>query len=122
MKSTRTQADHLLIKARRLLASHRQRARAEGQILDYTLPDLVEMLRRNLCCRWCRSPLSYGDVTLDHILPLSRGGKHALANLAVVCGRCNRLKGVLSGTEFEALLQLEDASGGVEAGRTSSRP
>jgi hypothetical protein len=106
MKPTHTQADHLIVKARRLMSSHRQRARAEGQYLDYNRDDLLDLLRRNLCCRWCRCPLSYGDVTLDHVLPLSRGGRHALANLAVVCTRCNSLKGVLTGTEFEALLQL----------------
>jgi 5-methylcytosine-specific restriction endonuclease McrA len=29
----------------------------------------------------------------DHIIPLSKGGKHRLTNIAVCCGYCNRRKG-----------------------------
>ena len=31
--------------------------------------------------------------TLDHIVPLSKGGVHTLSNCQVLCGRCNTKKG-----------------------------
>lgn len=32
-------------------------------------------------------------ATIDHIIPLSKGGKHKMANLAVACKQCNSEKG-----------------------------
>lgn len=33
------------------------------------------------------------EATVDHIIPLSRGGKHAMANCQTACRACNTLKG-----------------------------
>lgn len=32
-------------------------------------------------------------LTIDHIVPISKGGKHGLYNLQVCCNECNKLKG-----------------------------
>lgn len=32
-------------------------------------------------------------LTIDHIIPISRGGKHGLYNLQVCCNKCNIKKG-----------------------------
>ncbi len=38
--------------------------------------------------------ISSGNLlTIDHILPLSKGGKNGLYNLQVCCVTCNKLKG-----------------------------
>ncbi|MXV92633.1 MAG: HNH endonuclease [Chloroflexi bacterium] len=34
-------------------------------------------------------------LTLDHVLPIARGGRSTLDNLQLLCGECNRLKGKL---------------------------
>jgi 5-methylcytosine-specific restriction endonuclease McrA len=47
---------------------------------------------RDPACVLCGEVLKLKDVTLDHIVPRSRGGKHALVNCQVACVDCNRLK------------------------------
>jgi 5-methylcytosine-specific restriction endonuclease McrA len=41
-------------------------------------------------CLYCNSTK---DLTLDHVLPKSRGGKTTWTNLATACRRCNASKG-----------------------------
>ncbi len=41
-------------------------------------------------CLYCGSS---NDLTLDHVLPKSRGGGSNWANLATACKRCNSIKG-----------------------------
>jgi 5-methylcytosine-specific restriction endonuclease McrA len=37
-------------------------------------------------CAYCRDGVA---TTMDHVTPLSRGGKHEAANLLPACARCN---------------------------------
>jgi 5-methylcytosine-specific restriction endonuclease McrA len=97
--------DPLLQKCRVTLGRHRQRARADGAQLDYGAADLVALARGTVQCCWCKAPVSW-DHHFDHVTPPSRGGAHRLANIVVACGRCNTLKGMLTGPEFLSLLQL----------------
>jgi 5-methylcytosine-specific restriction endonuclease McrA len=52
-------------------------------------------------CVYCKEPLS-GRRDLDHLVPLSRGGAHALSNLAWACVPCNRRKGQKTAREFSS--------------------
>jgi 5-methylcytosine-specific restriction endonuclease McrA len=98
-----TQADALLARARRLLHDHRTRARTDGVTLDYSLRDVRALLASSPCCAYCGLPVGW-DVSLDHRLPIGRGGRHVLGNLALCCSRCNSLKGLLTEDEFRELL------------------
>lgn len=40
-------------------------------------------------CAYCRSPAE----TVDHIMPRSRGGRHAWENVVAACAKCNHRKG-----------------------------
>jgi 5-methylcytosine-specific restriction endonuclease McrA len=40
-------------------------------------------------CAFCKSS---ENITIDHIIPLSRGGNHSIGNLQPLCGSCNSSK------------------------------
>lgn len=50
--------------------------------------------RANGCCEYCRSQSHFAtqSFSIDHIVPLSKGGKSTLDNLAFACQGCNNHK------------------------------
>lgn len=48
---------------------------------------------RYALCYLCRCTLSYHTTTLDHVVPLSRGGSHDDTNVRLCCSTCNSRKG-----------------------------
>jgi len=44
-------------------------------------------------CTYCRCQLQWKESTIDHVVPLSKGGTNDLENLALACHPCNSLKG-----------------------------
>lgn len=50
-----------------------------------------EFERRCPCCRRSEPDIT---LTMDHVIPLSKGGAHALSNIQPLCGTCNSSKGV----------------------------
>ncbi len=62
--------------------------------LKYREPPLTKkniLLRDNYTCQYCgtRKP----PLTIDHIIPKSRGGKDTWDNLVTACVKCNAKKG-----------------------------
>jgi 5-methylcytosine-specific restriction endonuclease McrA len=51
------------------------------------------LLRDRNTCQYCGCVLTAGDLTLDHVLPRSRGGLSTWENLVACCHDCNRRKG-----------------------------
>lgn len=51
-------------------------------------------LRDNFRCQYCEVDFSerYHDLTLDHVLPKSHGGKTNWANVVAACAACNTKK------------------------------
>ena len=45
----------------------------------------------NGCCAYCGTDKK--KMTVDHVVPLSRGGSNAIDNIAPACGTCNSSKG-----------------------------
>lgn len=44
-------------------------------------------------CQYCHERKRAVELTLDHVLPRSQGGKTSWTNIASACGPCNRRKG-----------------------------
>jgi 5-methylcytosine-specific restriction endonuclease McrA len=51
------------------------------------------LLRDRNICQYCGSVLPSGELTLDHVVPRSRGGQSTWENLVACCHPCNRRKG-----------------------------
>lgn len=51
------------------------------------------LLANVITCAYCGCSLADEQKTLDHVVPLSRGGTHELTNLVVCCRSCNSTKG-----------------------------
>ena len=48
-------------------------------------------IRDNYTCQYCGRQA--GDLTIDHVVPRSRGGQHTWDNLVSACKTCNHRKG-----------------------------
>ena len=55
-------------------------------------------------CQYCGSKESLGDLTFDHVVPRSRGGKTTWTNVVAACVACNHRKG--NRTPAEAGMRL----------------
>ncbi len=50
------------------------------------------LLRDRNICQYCGKKFQAHNLTLDHIIPKSRGGKNVWDNLVACCQKCNRTK------------------------------
>lgn len=57
-------------------------------------------------CYWCRKNTKPGHRHLDHVIPLSKGGADAVANLCVSCPPCNLRKNAKMPEEFAGQSEL----------------
>lgn len=56
--------------------------------------DYEAILKRDgLWCYLCESEVESDDIHFDHVVPLSKGGEHSMANIRVTHSRCNLSKG-----------------------------
>ncbi len=63
------------------------------------------LLRDRNTCQYCALVLPSGELTLDHVIPRSRGGSSSWENLVACCHPCNRKKGnhLVSETDLELI-------------------
>lgn len=57
-------------------------------------------------CLWCGKDCG-SRFEIDHVVPLSRGGRHELVNLCISCKKCNLSKHALMPEEFLARIKIE---------------
>ncbi len=56
-------------------------------------------------CHYCHQPTPPKELTMDHIVPIARGGKSTKSNIVPACKDCNNKKRQLLPMEWEAFLQ-----------------
>ncbi len=56
-------------------------------------------------CGYCGRPTPPRELTMDHIVPLSRGGRSTKGNVIPACKTCNTKKKQLLPMEWEAYLK-----------------
>ena len=59
-------------------------------------------------CHYCHCKTSPGSLTMDHIVPLARGGRSVKSNLVPACKSCNTKKKTMLPMEWEDyMMQME---------------
>jgi 5-methylcytosine-specific restriction endonuclease McrA len=56
-------------------------------------------------CHWCHSSFPPEELTLDHIVPIVRGGSSSRGNVVPACKECNSRKKYLLPMEWEEYLE-----------------
>lgn len=67
--------------------------------ISFSKNDIIK--RDGLNCYLCEKLLTVEEVTLDHVLPLCRGGNHKPENAKIACKSCNSRKRHRTLTEFK---------------------
>jgi 5-methylcytosine-specific restriction endonuclease McrA len=77
--------------------TQRRRARKLQAGVFEILPKELRRLKQSPCYM-CGSPFEH----IDHVVPLSRGGRHSIGNIAPSCASCNLKKG------FKYLVEMKN--------------
>jgi hypothetical protein len=56
-------------------------------------------------CHYCRRKVGRTNLTMDHVVPLSRGGRSAKGNIVPACKECNNKKKYLLPIEWKEYLE-----------------
>lgn len=56
-------------------------------------------------CHWCNHSFDPAELTMDHIVPVTRGGKASRNNVVPACKECNSRKKYLLPMEWDEYLQ-----------------
>lgn len=60
-------------------------------IIPFSKDEIIA--RDGLNCYICGKLLTEKQATIDHVIPLSRGGHHRAGNARIACEKCNKEKG-----------------------------
>ena len=55
-------------------------------------------------CQYCRKSFPTEKLTIDHVIPKSRGGAKSWTNLVTACKKCNQKKGCRTPEECDMIL------------------
>jgi 5-methylcytosine-specific restriction endonuclease McrA len=68
----------------RASAAKRRVQKAANGVFEISLKEISKLYRSN--CVYCGQS---GKMTMDHVIPVSRGGRHSVGNLVPACQSCN---------------------------------
>ncbi len=76
-----------------VLNGHRRRLREQYNpgFVGISVRDWMKLVRRyRNCCAYCNKYVE--RLVIEHVIPLARGGRHAIGNVLPVCPECNASK------------------------------
>lgn len=83
-----------------VVCTERRRARKAENGGSFTVNEWQQLCGRyNNVCLCCGCPASERLLTVDHVVPISKGGTSNIDNIQPLCQRCNLLKGT-KGTDY----------------------
>ena len=70
------------------------------------LAEVRDLMRESIHnpCPYCQEAVLPKTMSLDHVIPLARGGAHKIENCQIICDVCNSRKGALSDGEYRSLV------------------
>lgn len=71
------------------IRSQKRRAAFRKVFRDLTLEEASDIIQKGVCY-YCGNS---GQMTLDHVVPISKGGPHTKTNIVPACSTCNSSKG-----------------------------
>ncbi len=93
--------------------THIRRERAKARELRNT-PYFRNLFKAGIC-HYCGKKFPENELTLDHIVPVARGGRSTRGNLVVCCRACNQAKKYF--TPAEMILRKMENSGDADLSR-----
>lgn len=60
-------------------------------------------------CHYCGGSFAPGELTMDHLVPVSRGGKASRNNVVPACKECNSRKKYLLPIEWEEFAEKQES-------------
>ena len=77
------------------LLNAKRRARLSGATGNISLKEweALKSFYAN-CCLSCGNHESHEPMTMDHVIPISKGGSHTISNIQPLCRSCNSYKGL----------------------------
>lgn len=84
-----------------VLKSHNNRRVSLSGGKSYLILDKELKRLYRSCCALCAS---VNNITIDHIIPVARGGNHSIGNLQPLCKSCNSRKKVRFISEYKHYL------------------
>jgi len=90
-------------KQKRILQKRLAVSKAGGELTLETIQSVYEDNIRfygTLTCIYCEQSILFGKDSLEHKMPLNRGGTNIYSNLAIACRSCNSRKGAKTVQEF----------------------
>lgn len=89
--------------------SHKRRAKLRGNgVFQVTEKELIRLYASP--CAHCGT---MENVTIDHIIPVARGGRHSIGNLQPLCLSCNSSKNAKTMAEWKYFLNTERTQNGA---------
>ena len=95
-----------VLRARRRVDASARRARMVGAETDGIVSIEALRGRDGDNCAYCDERLAVPAMTLDHVLPLSRGGSHTMDNAVLACRPCNSQKHARTPEEWRAGMRI----------------